>query len=185
MPHVLGYRWETACRAETRSEHRGRGSGGVGVLFREELQSLVHIVRRDDQARYMWVRLRAETGKFLYIAICYFAPSTSVYAVPRGQSPFSVLDEDIWEFSRDGDIILLGDFNARTRNHQTTFYDTSYEILRELDTSDMGLDRHSQDEEYTEYGRYLMEMGASHGLAILNGLQSIPRSSSWVYLLPT
>ena len=60
----------------------------------------------------MWVRLRAEMGRFLYIAICYFPPSTSVYATPRGQSPFSVLDDDIWEFSRDGDIILLGDFNA-------------------------------------------------------------------------
>lgn len=82
----------------------------------------------------MWVRLRAETGRFLYIAICYFSPSTSVYAAPKGQSPFSVLDEDIWEFSRDGDI------NARIRNHQTSFYDTSDEMLRELDTRDMGLD---------------------------------------------
>ncbi|MCO5597557.1 hypothetical protein L7F22_051635 [Adiantum nelumboides] len=114
MPHVSGYRWETTCRAETRSELRGRGSGVVAVLFREELQPLIHIVRRDEQARYMWVRLRAETGRFLYIAICYFPPSTSAYATPRGQSPFSVLDDDIWEFSTDGDIILLGDFNART-----------------------------------------------------------------------
>lgn len=75
MPHVAGYRWETACRTDTRSEHGSRGSGGVAVLFREELQPLLHIVRRDDHARYMWVRLRADTGRFLYIAICYFPPA--------------------------------------------------------------------------------------------------------------
>lgn len=177
MPHVTGYRWETACRAETRSG--SRGSGGVAVLFREELQPLLHIVRRDDQARYLWVRLRADTGRFLYIAICYFPPSTSVYAGPRGQSPFSVLDDDIWEFSRDGDIILLGDFNARTGNTQAVFYDTSEEMLRELDVEDLGLDRHSQDREHTEYGRYLMEMVTTHGIAILNGLQRFPRSAGF------
>ncbi|KAH7306470.1 hypothetical protein KP509_22G014500 [Ceratopteris richardii] len=125
MPHVVGYRWETSHRLNARSGHGTRGSGGVAaVLFREELQPLLHIVRRDEDARYMWVRLRADTDRFLYIAICYFPPSTSVYAAPSGQSPFSLLDDDIWEFSRDGDIILLGDFNARTGNSHTVFYDT-------------------------------------------------------------
>ena len=127
----------------------------------------------------MWVRLRAEIGRFLYIGICYFPPSTSVYAATKGQSPYSVLDDDIWEFSRDGDIILLGDFNARTGNSQTIFYDTSEEILREVDISEMGLDRHSQDREHTEYGRNLIEMTTTHGLAILNGLEIFPSSGGF------
>ena len=55
LPRVTGYRWETTCRQEVRSKHRGRGSGGVAVLFREELQSLISIVRRDEHARNMWV----------------------------------------------------------------------------------------------------------------------------------
>eukprot|EP00250_Pteridium_aquilinum_P004691 c14891_g1_i2 orf=2-1366(-) len=127
----------------------------------------------------MWVRLRAYTGRFLYIAICYFPPSTSVYAASRGQSPFSILDDDIWEFSRDGDIILLGDFNARTGNYQTVFYDTSGEMLRELDVGELGLDRCSHDREQTEYGRYLREMTTTHGLAILNGLQRFPGAAGF------
>ena len=76
MPQVLGYRWETTCRTAARSQHGSRGLGGVAVLFREELQPLLHIVRRDEEAKYMWVRLRSNTGRFLYIAICYFPPST-------------------------------------------------------------------------------------------------------------
>ena len=175
LPRVAGYQWETTCRKEVRSQHRGRGSGGVAILFREELKSIIRIVRRDEPARYMWVRVRAETGRPLYISICYFPPSTSHYASPKGQSPYMILDEDIWEFSRDGDVILLGDFNARTgHSQQTTFYDTSEEMLRELDISDLGLVRRSQDEEHTRYGGYLTDMGTSHGLAILNGLERFP-----------
>ena len=107
----------------------------MAVLYRKELQPLMHIVCRDEHARYMWVRLRAEIGRPLYIAICYFPPSTSHYAPPKGQSPYTILDEDIWEFSRDGDIIILGDFNARIAHQQTVFYDTSEEMMRELDTT--------------------------------------------------
>ena len=89
------------------------------------------------------------------------------------------MDDDIWEFSRDGDIILLGDFNARTANSQTVFYDTSDNMLKEVDVSHMGLVRQSDDKEHTEYGRYLLETLTMHGLAILNGLECFPLSGSF------
>ena len=42
MPSVTGYTWEIACRRpNTRSQHGSRGSGGVAVLFKEELQPLL------------------------------------------------------------------------------------------------------------------------------------------------
>ena len=74
---------------------------------------------------------------------------------------------ETWELSRNGEVILVGDFNARTG---PIFHDTLEEILREVDTNDLGLTRHSLDEEYTGYGRYLIDMGTMRGLAILNGL---------------
>ena len=80
---------------------------------------------------------------------------------------------------KDGDVILLGDFNVRTCHSQTAFYDTSEEMLRELDICDMGLARHSHDEEHTRYGVYLTDMGTSHGLAILNGIQRFPASNGF------
>ena len=73
----------------------------------------------------------------------------------------------------------MGDFNARIGNSQTTFYDTSEEMLRKLGTGALGLARYSQDEECTGYGRYLLEMGTAHGLAILNGLQNFPASKGF------
>ena len=80
-------------------------------------------------------------------------PSTSHYATPKGQSPYTILSEDIWEFSRDGEVILVGDFNARTGKSQSVFYDTSKEMLREVDTNELDLTRHSMDEECAGYGR--------------------------------
>ena len=64
LPKVSGYHWETPCRREV------RGSGGVVVLFKEKLGPLIHIARKDDQARYMSVKIKAEMGRPLYIAIC-------------------------------------------------------------------------------------------------------------------
>ena len=127
----------------------------------------------------MWVKIKAEIGRPLYIAICYFPPSTSHYATLKGQCPFVNLDEDIWDFSRNGEVILVGDFNARTGYFQTVFYDTSEEMLREMDANDLSLARHSQDKECTSYGRSLIDMGTTHGLAILNGLQIFPASNGF------
>ena len=95
LPSVKGYLWETTCHLDTRSLRRSRRSGGVPVLFEEELKQLIQVVRKDEQARHMWVRLRSKIGRFLYIAICYFPPSTSIYSSSKGQSPFSTLDDDI------------------------------------------------------------------------------------------
>ena len=127
----------------------------------------------------MWVKIKAKIKRPLHIEIWYFLLITSHYATPKGQSPFVILDEDIWEFSRNGVVILVEDFNARTGHCQTVFYDTSEEMLREADTNDLNLARHSQDEECTSYERYLIETGTTHGLAILNGLQRFPASNGF------
>ena len=103
MPQVAGFAWETTFRPKARSERGTRGSGGIAILFRQELQSCIRIVRRDEQARYMWVQLRAETGRHIYIAVCYFAPSNSLYVAPRELNPYSDLNDDILEFLADGD----------------------------------------------------------------------------------
>ena len=76
MPQVSSFTWETTYRPKARSEQGTRGSGGIAVLFRQDLQPCIRIVRRDEQARYMWVQLRAETGRHIYIAVCYFALAT-------------------------------------------------------------------------------------------------------------
>ena len=64
---------------------------------------------------------------------------------------------------------------------QIIFYDASEEMLRELDVSDMGLTRHSQDEGHTDYGTYLTDMGTAHGLGHLEWPAEIS-SREWIHL---
>ena len=123
LPKVVGFKWESVCRQESRSKQGNRGCGGVAVLFKEELQHLIQVTRRDEQARFMWVKIKADIGTPLHIAVCYLAPSTSWFASLKGQSPYISLEEDIKEFSREGDVIIAGDFNARTTSHQIDIFD--------------------------------------------------------------
>ena len=45
MPQVLGFTWETVYRPKARSKRGARGSGGIAVVFRQELQSCICIIR--------------------------------------------------------------------------------------------------------------------------------------------
>ena len=86
--------------------------------------------------------------------------------------------ETSWSSLVLGEILLLGDFNARTGNEQTRLLDLDDPILlREMDIEDTGLQRSSQDSgNITSYGRDLLDMGAAHGLVIFNGLARWPLS---------
>lgn len=74
---------------------------------------------------------------------------------------------------------MLREVNITITFHQTSFFDKSEEMLREVDITKLGLTRNSQDEEHTKYGRYLLEMRTSHRLAILNGLERYPLANSF------
>ena len=64
-----------------RMVNTSRGSGGVAILFRRELQSRIQIMARDPEARFLWIRIELSVDHIIYIALCYFAPTGSRFAV--------------------------------------------------------------------------------------------------------
>ena len=50
LPPASGYMWELAFHEETRDTGGVRGSGGVAVLFKSMLISLISMVKRDTHA---------------------------------------------------------------------------------------------------------------------------------------
>ncbi|MCO5579937.1 hypothetical protein L7F22_033804 [Adiantum nelumboides] len=134
---------------------------------------------RDEEACYMWVRLDLTHERGLYIAICYFSPHGSRYAI---QDPYSRLSEDISHYTSLGEVLLMGDFNGRTQSRQCEIYDMEQpEIMRTLDVEDMGVSRVSVDEgqDNTGYGRHLLELGSRHHLVIYNGMARWPDSGGF------
>ena len=69
----------------------------------------------DDHARFMWIQIRARIPPLrdIYIAVCYFPPISSSFAIHNSDiDPFTDLYSDITKYSAVGDIIIMGDFNA-------------------------------------------------------------------------
>jgi hypothetical protein len=66
---------------------------------------------------YIWLQLRKKKFGFKqYICICYMfsPPADSPYIRALDLDYFDVLEKEIIDFSRQGQIILGGDLNAKT-----------------------------------------------------------------------
>jgi len=142
------------------------------------------MVAIDEYGRFMWIQIRARTSppRNIYVAVCYFPPISSFYAIHNSldSDPFTDLYSDITRFSAIGDVILMGHFNARTKDLQTPMHDWTKDIFctQGIDSTTIGMHRTSEDHlgPTIAYGRYLLQTGESHELVILNGLPCFPSS---------
>ena len=83
------------------------------MLYKKGLHERVHVVHKDIDAHYMWIRIKRGDLRELYIAVCHCLPTQFA---PLGESPYLSLYDDIIRFATMRDIKLLGDFNAQTKN---------------------------------------------------------------------
>lgn len=54
------------------------------------------------------------TYHFIFIAICYFPPTTSNFAIYSNGDPYQELYKDITRHATKGQVLLLGYFNVCT-----------------------------------------------------------------------
>jgi hypothetical protein len=185
LPDIAGYHWISVCRQETRSSGGVRGSGGVACLASDSLRNRVSLVAEDEFSRFMWIQISVGVSppRDIYIAVCYFPPTSSPFSIHNGSNgdPFIDLYTDITQYSVVGEVILLGDFNARTRDLQIPLHDRSEDVFctQGIDPDSVGLHRMSDDAlgPTTVYGKHLLQLGESQELLILNGLPCFPDSA--------
>ena len=86
----------------------------------------------------------------------------------------------ITQYFADGEVILMGDFNGRTKNLQVPLHDRSEDVFCTTgpDPAAVGLHQISEDAlgPTTAYGKHLLHLGESHELLILNCLPCFPNS---------
>lgn len=187
---ATGFQWLSICRDEVRVSGGVRGSSGVACLIKDDIFNNTSIVHSDTFTRFMWVHIdhKCHRQRDLYLAACYFPPTShyAIHAIDDGD-PFIDLCKTISQFAVLGDIILLRDFNARTRMLQTPLYDRSSDSIcsTEIDLAYLGLQRCSEDVHgpLSVYGRHLLWLCESSGLVILNGLSCFPGSKILVGLM--
>jgi hypothetical protein len=120
----------------------------------------------------------------MYIAICYFAPINSTFYKKNNidkNCSYNNLEQDIYNLKNEGNILLLGYFNARTATKQDTLLsnDSNHNPLW-LDV-DLVLSnrykRSSEDLIGNLFGIELVKICNSQDLIICNGVIKWPNSN--------
>ena len=71
--------------------------------------------------QYIWIEITDINNKKTYIPICYFSPINSNFYKKNNldkNCPYHGLENDIYILRNEGNILLMGDFNARTSSNQ-------------------------------------------------------------------
>lgn len=157
-----------------------RGQGGVAVTYREELQKVITVCKKDAHKRYIWIKI-ATGGKPVFIAGCYIphreSPFYSAFNVEKN-NPFEDLYADINQYTQEGMVLLIGDMNARIAHAQMQMVDfmTTPEMEHKNDAIDPIWKRCSKDPMTNPQGVALLSMMTSLQLLALNGAQRFANS---------
>lgn len=174
--HFSNHTMVTKCRKRC-----ARASGGLAVLFKNEFFNKFEVIPSPCEF-VLWIKLKSITVNVIF-GLVYIPPCSSKYSE---SSMFDELELDTFNVSsRTGcQVILMGDFNARTGTQSDCFYystdvcnsdnlpvDFVDELLSEKTLQDVGISptRHSEDTTTNQYGTNLINMCKSLNLYIVNG----------------
>ena len=146
-------------------------SGGIAIFAKEYLQKMLQPIHTENQD-IIWLKISKQCSnlpKDIYLGTMYFSPLKGEI---RNCDKIKNLSEEIINFRREGvDIILQGDFNARTANC------TDFVQPDKFDPMDLNLQieqfhihpRNSKDKKVDGRGKELLDLCKSLDLNILNG----------------
>ena len=145
-----------------------RQSGGISLMFKSKFMNHVSIVK--NTKNFLWSKISKEILKNdtdLYICGTYIPPEKSNYF---DEEIFEEFENDIIRFSSRGNVITLGDFNARTNKLDDFVSSEGSELIH--DTSENSLyptERQNFDSVINNHGKKLIEICKNCDLRILNG----------------
>jgi exonuclease III len=179
---VAGYKRFTSGRKLRHSKGHGSPRGGVVVYYRAEFDKSISVMK-SNHGDQLWIKLDRDyfgLERDLFIATVYIAPANSPISTKRDFDPFDVLKSDIMRYSQMGDVMLAGDFNARTgRISDCPIWNESDERHCPLnDVYEPGMmfeklgipkSRCSMDSTVNGFGKSLLDLCTATNLCILNG----------------
>jgi exonuclease III len=181
VPDFEGYKKTSVWN---KGNETGKGHGGVTVLINEKWGGVVKVVKEDPNKQYIWLQITEKEVTFRLVA-CYFSPKNSkIYKRSNldNEDPYASLKRDISLFNHLGEVMLMGDFNARTTNNQSL--QLSNEERGENnplwleESGDQSWARDSQDGNggVTHFGAELLGLCSLFGMVICNGMRGWPAS---------
>lgn len=89
-------------------------------MYRTYLQDRITVEKVDTYHRYIWLKITCGT-RIYFLACCYIPHRESVFYKGQGvdpADPFGDLGLDVCHFSTLGEVMLMGDMNARIGDMQ-------------------------------------------------------------------
>ena len=172
LDNMNQYYFYKVCRKQSR--HNNRYFGGLGILVRKELKTHIKILNNTNPD-FQWIKLDGPHFGFqkdLFICLIYFSPPGSTYTIGLNQDILEIVEKDIVKYQTFGNVMLCGDFNARTASECDFISDDdnnfipfhqSYPVDRNI------TQRKSQDQITDSRGRELLDICISQQLRFLNG----------------
>jgi hypothetical protein len=172
IKNIGPFLYHPICRPITQANNRY--FGGLAILRKPYLKNHVKILKNTN-SDYQWIKLDKTFFGFqkdIYICVVYFPPSISSYTKDLDVHILDSIEKDITIFSKNADILLCGDFNARIGtnpdyilNDDNKFIPifNSYPVDKDI------LERHNKDTQLYARGKELLDVCIVHQLRVLNG----------------
>lgn len=154
------------CRKKSKNN---RFFGGLGIFIRKNIRKGVEFMNNGN-SEYQWLKLHKDffgLRKDTFLCTVYFAPKSNINLL-------ELLEKDILEkYGKKGDIILLGDFNARTGSNPDFIIKDSTTHMpidnNYYDTDSVVEERISQDHIVDKRGKDLLDLCIGNQIRIVNG----------------
>lgn len=166
---IDGYCSLYRCRKEIFPNSR-LNSGGVTVLVKSSHRKGVKFVDKESNEAFVWWKLEKTFFNLIsdiFVCTVYIPPQNSSQEIRLNTDRFENLQK-YNKFLVLGDIILCGDFNARTGNLDDFSRVDSF--LTEGNVSKITISkRFSRNININHYGRFLVKLCIENDLVTLNG----------------
>ena len=147
-----------------------KSSGGISVIMKKELREVTKCLPQSN-SDIVWLCTKTSTGP-LYIGSVYIPPENSTYGRDHTANIWDRLQTDLEQLTTRGDVLVCGDFNARTGT--VTDYiahdsDSNHYPLPDNYNCELTSKRTSMDNTVNKYGRKLASICLDNNMHILNG----------------
>ena len=161
-------------KSRKKNKRSKRHSGGIIVYIKKQIYPGIEYLKDGSQSpNRMWLKLNKTffgTGTHIYLCAVYIPPLNSTHTA----DDLLNLEAEIANYSKYGDIALIGDFNART-GEQADYIENennSIQFLQDMLPQDYDLDspiKRNNLDILNQQGNNLLNMCLSSRLRILNG----------------
>ena len=184
-PDIAGYRAFHYGRPH--ALQAGPSRGGVACYVREELYHHISHDSSDASNSFAALRISKEAGftRDLYLFVCYLAPRANTRISMATRGIWLELQERVGDALSKGQVLMVGDLNARTGNKADFTLDAILEEHYQLGAEPSCTHRNSQDTVVNSHGRQLLKLCQQSGLRIANGRVSGDEVGGFTFVSPT